>query len=441
MSKARTAPLKQLTLPKLELKAAVLAARLSVFIKTSLNITCTLSLWSDSQIVLYWISSQKTLKPFVSHRVEQIRSISTCWNYCPSADNPADLLTRGVTFQQLNLSTIWKQGPPWLTSWDLWPKWEPTEVLTTQLQTEPEECKSNNQSSVRNSPADFLKIIDIKRYSSLQKLLAVTAYVLRFINTIRRIDSVNTKHLTTFELARAHLTLLRAAQHDTFLVEITNLKSQSHRLTLVRQLRLFLGEDQLVRCGGRIHNAPLSELTKFPYLLPSKHHFTNLVILQAHIAQHHSGVNSTLTTIRQRYWIPAGRQRVRSLLRQCVICRKVAGKAYAIPDPPPLVKCRVNKTQPFEVTGVDFTGALYVRGREGEHKVYICLFTCAVSRAVHLEVVVELTMECFLQAFRRFSSQRSLPRLVLSDNASTYSAAAEELQKLFSSAALTEKGC
>ena len=343
-----------------------------------------------------------------------------------------------MTFQQLRSSTMWRHGPSWLTSRELWPSWEPTDVLTTQVLTESTECKQNDQPSPQNSPADLLKVLDIERYSSLQKLLAVTAYVLRFTNIIRQRVSTNMKHLTTIELAKANIKWLHAVQHEAFFAEISNLKSQSPRLPLVRQLRLFLDEDQLIRCGGRIHNAPLSELTKFPYLLPSKHHFTNLVISQAHVMQHHSGVNSTLTTIRQQYWIPSGRQRVRSLLRKCVICRKTTGKAYMTPDPPPLVKCRVNKTQPFEVTGVDFTGALYVRGREGEHKVYICLFTCAVSRAIHLEIVLELSLECFLQAFRRFVSRRSLPRLLLSDNASTYLAAAEELQKLLSSAALKE---
>ena len=212
-------------------------------------------------------------------------------------------------------------------------------------------------------------------YSSLQKLLAVTAYVLRFINATRHLSSIRSKHLTTLELSKANLKWLYTVQHEVFYTEISNLKSQSPYLPLVRQLRLFLDEDQLIRCGGRIHNAPLSELARFPYLLPSKHHLTNLVILQAHTEQHHSGVNSTLTAIRQRYWIPSGRQCVRSLLRKCVICKKTAGKPYTIPDPPPLVKCRVSKTQPFEVTGVDFTGALYVRSREGEQKVYVCLFT------------------------------------------------------------------
>ena len=129
---------------------------------------------------------------------------------------------------------------------------------------------------------------------------------------------------------------------------------------------------------------------------------------------------------------------MRSLISKCVICKRVAGKPYAALDPPPLVKDQVNATCPFEVTGVDFTGALYIRSGTGEHKVYICLFTCAVSRAIHLEVVVDLTLQCFLQAFHRFTSRRSTPRLMLSDNAATYQAAAEELQKLFTSAALTE---
>ena len=209
-------------------------------------------------------------------------------------------------------------------------------------------------------------------------------------------------------------------------------KKPQNRLLLVRQLRLFLDDSGLLRCGGHIHNAPLSELTKFPYLLPPKHHFTNLVILQTHIAQHHSGVNATLTMVRQQYWIPSGRQRVRSLLRTCVICKKTAGRPYPTPDPPPLVKCRLNAVHPFEVTlrVPSMFEAVMVNRRS----------TCACSPALYpgLEIVNDLTVECFLQAFRRFTSRRSLPKLMLSDNATTYLAAAEELQSLLSSAALSE---
>ena len=193
---------------------------------------------------------------------------------------------------------------------------------------------------IDHGPAtSLLNIINIEMYSSLQKLLAVTAYVLRFIHNTRHLSPVNTPHLTSAELSRANLMLLQAFQHTQFPTEISNLTSKSCRLPLVRQLRLFLDYYQLIRCGGGIHNAPLSELTRFPYLLPAKHHYTNLVILQAHISQHHSGVNATLMVIRQQYWIPSGKQRVRSLLRKCVICRKVAGRPYSTPDPLPLVKC------------------------------------------------------------------------------------------------------
>ena len=104
MSKSRAAPLKQLTLPRFELKAAMLAAKLSSSVKTSLSLDCTVQLWSDSQIVLHWIASHKPLQAFITNRVEEIRTTSTCWKYCPSADNPAD---QGITAEQLRSSDLW----------------------------------------------------------------------------------------------------------------------------------------------------------------------------------------------------------------------------------------------------------------------------------------------------------------------------------------------
>ena len=108
-------------------------------------------------------------------------------------------------------------------------------------------------------------------------------------------------------------------------------------------------------------------------------------------------------------------------------------RPYPIPGPPPLRHARTREGKPFEITGVDFMGALYVKTPEGENKLYICLFTCGLTGAVHLEVVNHLNAETFLQAFRRFVSRKSLPQLMLSDNASTYLAAAKDLEQLFSS--------
>ena len=193
-----------------------------------------------------------------------------------------------------------------------------------------------------------------------------------------------------------------------------------------------------LRCGGRIHNAPISELTKFPYLLSPKQHFTKLLVYATHEKLHHAGLNSTVTALRQMYWIPTIRMYVKKLLRKCVVCTKLSRRAYRAPDPPPLPKGRITNPTPFSVCGVDFTGALYVREGETERKIYICLFTCATTRAVHLEVILDMTVESFMLAFWKFASRRSLPSRMISDNASTYLAAADELQRLFDSPSLKQ---
>ena len=134
-----------------------------------------------------------------------------------------------------------------------------------------------------------------------------------------------------------------------------------------------------------------------------------------------------MTALRQSYWIPAARQYIKSILHKCVACRKVSGKPYSAP---PLPQIRTQDVHPFTFTGVDFTGALYVRHEKQEVKVYVCLFTCATTRAVHLEIVQDLTAQTFLMAFRKFAARRSLPSIMISDNGSTYLSAAEELHIL-----------
>ena len=174
----------------------------------------------------------------------------------------------------------------------------------------------------------------------------------------------------------------------------------------IRQLGLFIDDDGLVRCNGRIHNAPISENTKFQYLIPANHTLTKLIVIDAHERSLHSGLNATLTYVRQSYWVPTLRQFVKKLLNKCVTCRKVMGKSYNKPDPPPLPKIRVQEASPFTVTGVDYAGALYVKDSEETFKkAYLCLFTCASTREVHLEVVPNWSEHSFIQAFRRFVSR------------------------------------
>jgi len=233
---------------------------------------------------------------------------------------------------------------------------------------------------------------------------------------------------------------IKDCQAEAFWKELGNLNSQSStkRLPLVQQLRLLLDKDGFIRCGGRIHNASLDQLAKFPYLLPPKHPFTSLIVYDIHEKLFHAGVDSTLTMIRQQFWILTARQYIRTLLQRCTTCKWHIGKPFPAPDPAPLPMVRTSDVASFTVTGIDFMGALYIQQNSREQKVYICSFTCATTRAMHLEVVTDLSTHTFLLAFHRFACRRSLPQTVISNNGSTYLAAAEELSSLLESEELKE---
>ena len=124
----------------------------------------------------------------------------------------------------------------------------------------------------------------------------------------------------------------------------------------------------------------------------------------------HAGVGQVIQKIRQRYWIPSIRTSVNYIVRKCVKCRKIIGKACKPPDPPPLPGDRVQELVSFSVTGIDFAGPLQVKDESKARKMYICLFTCAVVRAIHLELVPDLTTESFFLAFRRFTSRCGNPK-------------------------------
>ena len=118
-------------------------------------------------------------------------------------------------------------------------------------------------------------------------------------------------------------------------------------------------------------------------------------------------------------------------LKRCVTCRKVEGPPFQSVISPPLPEIRVTGSQPFRVTGVDYAGPLYIRNNTKEViKVYICLFTCAAIRAIHLEIVEDPTASSFLRAFRRFISRRGIPEYIISDNAKTFKAGSQELTTL-----------
>ncbi|XP_071153539.1 uncharacterized protein [Mytilus edulis] len=346
MSKNRVAPLKQLTIPKLELSTALIGARLVKHLKLYLDVT-SVTLWSDSQITLCWLTTEKQLPVFVSNRVKEINEITQeyQWKYCPTDSNPADMLSRGVTATKfLELDLLMKE-PEWLTGKSNWPQWKNKESHILSTTIEQGQSTSEPQQKIR-SYEGISKIMDIQRYSSYQKLLRITAYMYRFINNCRNNDKL-TGNLSVNEIQTASTSWIRDSQLRKYPDVIESFNNKSEKNALVKQLRLYIDKMNIIRCGGRINNAPIDESAKFPVLIPNKDRLCKLIVMDAHARNFHSGLESTVTFIRHSYWIPSIRQCVKSILRHCVTCRKITGRPYLTPDPPPLPSDRLNDSPPF----------------------------------------------------------------------------------------------
>ncbi|XP_069178971.1 uncharacterized protein [Procambarus clarkii] len=174
-----------------------------------------------------------------------------------------------------------------------------------------------------------------------------------------------------------------------------------------------------IKCRGPLQHADIDLEAKSPILLLHHHIISKLIVL--HIPKHntlHGGILDTLTDLRQQFWLPQGRQTVKSIIKSCVIRRRNYARVCPYPGPPPLLKKRVVHIRPFETTGVDFTRALTLIGTKDKIpvKAYIRLFTCATISGVHLEVTPDMSAEAFIQGLRRFTSHRPCPKLMISDN-------------------------
>ena len=295
---------------------------------------------------------------------------------------------------------------------------------------------------------NLAEIINCQQISSLGRLLRVTAYVLRFVDILKRRTSTrksgkkeeltkeeDDRELNSTEISRAESLWIKTVQASSFEVELKFVRNECQpKPRRVEQFGLFLDENKLLRCRGRLNNAILSSDNKNPILLPSKHPYVELLIRQTHDKIKHSSVNNTLTTIRERFWILQGRQAVKRVLKRCVTCRRLEGLPYSTYNVPDLPSVRVSEDPPFTHTGVDFAGPLFVRGNttteSDNNKCYVCLFTCASTRAVHLELTPNLTVDSFLLAFRRFTSRRGLPATLMSDNGKTFGGSSKEIVKI-----------
>ncbi|XP_045158778.1 uncharacterized protein LOC123524558 [Mercenaria mercenaria] len=273
--------------------------------------------------------------------------------------------------------------------------------------------------------------INPMKYSSVTKLLRVTAYVRGFIGKMKK-EKYSSQSLTSKEIQEAEDMWIKHVQHTNF-SEVYESLIGKKKCNLQLQLDVFIDKNGLLRCKGRLENASLTESARNPLLLPRDDSFTVLIVEREHKRLFHSGVSQTLSQLRYRYWIPSGRATVRKILRQCLVCRRVEGGAYKMPPMAPLPRSRVTESTPFSHIGLDYLGPLYIKDNQTTEKVWVCLYTCMVTRAVHLEMVKNMSTEAFLNSFRRFIACRGKPREVIGDNALHFKLAKHTIEFVWSS--------
>ena len=300
------------------------------------------------------------------------------------------------------------------------------------------------------SEIDKHYIIDMKRFGNKWKLLRSLAWVMRFLDNLK--DAVKGKNpckeanLTAEEMQNAEYILIRSIQRNAFSAELKYLKSDkasNNKLKpplYVVQFNLFVDEAGIMRCRSRLKHANISLSSKTPILLPAKSQYSELLIRECHEQVFHNGTVETLSLALQKYWILRGRELTKRIVRQCIVCKKLEGLPFNSVFSPDLPPFRVDDGPPFSHVGIDFAGPLMVKnkGSDREQKVYVCQFTCAPTRAVHLEMVSSLEVNEFISAFRRFSACRGLPATIISDNAKTFKSAAKEVRKFWRSPRLSE---
>lgn len=202
----------------------------------------------------------------------------------------------------------------------------------------------------------------------------------------------------------------------------------------LKKINPFLDENNILRVGGRIRHSDIPYTQAHPIILPSKCYITNMIIRYYHLKLLHAGIQSTLYNIRLKYWPINGRGEVKKCIHSCVKCTRYSGRVCGqqmadLPAP------RVTLSRPFTHVGIDFSGAIAVRNNMTRNckysKGYICLFVCLSTRAIHLELVMDMSSQSFICALKRFIARRGIPTCLYTDNATNFKGSKSELNDLY----------
>ena len=452
LGKARVTPLKAVTIPRLELTAAVLAARVDAMLRAELQIQLDKSVfWTDSTSVLRYISNEdKRFHTFVANRISAIREISnpSQWRHIGSKDNPADAASRGMKVSDFLKNQSWLEGPSFLRKSEAdWP------VSNYDVKVESDDPEVRKEACVNATVHESLNATDylISYFSDWRKLMVSVAWFLRLKNYLRErchqrkasrprtgpvggekaTVKLRSSSLTPKDLEKAELAIIGYCQQQRFATEISSLLSEKgivSKQSCIYKLDPIL-ENGLLRVGGRLSKGAMPSEEKHPLILSKEQHISRLILRNIHQRLGHSGRNHILSTLRRKYWITNANGAVRKIISQCSYCRRLNGRAMEqkmadlpkeriVPDLPP-----------FTNVGVDYFGPVEIKRGRATCKRYGVLFTCMASRAVHLEVAHSLETDACINAIRRFISRRGQVVSLRSDNGTNFIGAKRELRE------------
>ncbi|KAL4230450.1 hypothetical protein ACF0H5_010832 [Mactra antiquata] len=422
MGKARVAPLKVVTIPRLELTAAVLSVKISAFLRKELTVPIQDEyFWTDSRVVLAYINNEaRRFHTFVCNCVQLIRNATkpTQWFYVDSRNNPADHASRGLNAREITSST-WLCGPSFL----LKPNLEPNRYNPELVLGDPEVKSTRSMVTMTTSTPCILDLLS--KISSWSRVISVLARLMRLSNGIKGIYSPNVE-----ERVKAEMTLISLVQHCAF-TDLFKVLRTSSKLPKTNSLYCLdpILLDGILRVGGRLRKADLPCSFKHPVILPRDSHFSKLIIAQAHADVHHQGRGITLNRLRSMgYWIVGGSKLIASFIRYCVVCRKLRRptETQKMADLP---KDRVEPSPPFLYCGMDCFGPFNVKNGRTETKRYGLIITCMCFCAIHIEMLDDMSTDSFINSLRCFIAIRGAVRQLRSDQGSNFIGAKNEFLK------------
>ncbi|XP_074029442.1 uncharacterized protein [Leptinotarsa decemlineata] len=372
MARSRVTSLKPMTVPRIELQAALLGSRLAKTIENGHSIKIDIKFfWIDSKIVL---------------------------------------------------------SPQFLTSEEIkWPHAEEKIEDGTEVE------KKENFVFVINKRCE--EIINFSRFSNYLRLVRSVAWVIRFIHLMKKKIGLPTPQifteLTVEEFEKAELEIIRQSQMSCFFEDIERLNRMKNprKQSRLRNLNLFIGQDNILRLSGRLDEAQHLDINmRQPIVLNSRNWMTKLLIRHYH-KLNYQGREQIINHLRERFWIINVRSAVKACISSCSICKKKNARVETqqmglIPDFRTVQQCR-----PFMITGIDYFGPMTVTIGRRKEKRYGVIFTGMSTRAIHLELASSLTTDSAIMSIRRFICRRGNPSEIHSDNGSNLCGAEKEMKQ------------